>query len=175
MHQKHTHAACKAFPLRSPPNLLQCCGWAATWRQRCSTCTPRASCTATSNPPTYFWMASLAGGRGTPGCCFALSGCCGLAMSCRVTACAMHVSDPACSHPACIRRTALAFVFHLSVQRTDGYGWAGWASRGGLRWCSASWPRCPTGCARCSRWAGARPLRGRLLYVACSMSRHVKA
>ena len=172
MHRMHTHAACNAIPLRSPPYLLQFCGWAVTWRQRCSTCTPRASCTATSSPLTSCWMVGLAGGVGALGCCFALPSGWVHDMPCRVAVSPCHVG--ACAmHAHALHASGATPVFHLCVQRTDGCGWAGWASRGGLRWCSASWPRCPTGCAKCSRWAGARvPLRGRLLHVAGGMSRH---
>lgn len=56
--------------------------------------------------------------------------------------------------PTCLHPPAPAAHVPLPLcQRAGACGWAGWASRGALRWCSASWPPCPMACGRCSRRA----------------------
>ena len=63
-----------------------------------------------------------------------------------------HAAACATCHASAITRLPCRDA--APVQRMGGCGWAGWASRGGLRWCSANWPPCPTACARCSRQGG---------------------
>lgn len=70
-----------------------------------------------------------------------------------VEARAAALALPVCAWRACFAAALPAIqALPSTLQRTGGFGWAAWAFRGGLKWCSASWPHCPMGCEKCSRW-----------------------